>query len=347
MTTSGTYTFGDTPVDDIILDAFERCGILGPIVTGEQVKAAQRSLNLMFSEWVNRGLRLWTIQQGMITISPGQPFYQLPQACIDVLELTRAVTTRQLNGTPFSSAGGTAEFAFDDNAATACTQTAPNGYISYDYGVDTVKCITYVGIQSNTTTDYTLEIEYSYDNVNWITAFSPGIQNYYKGQKVWWVLQAPVNARAWRIRETGGATLSIQELYFDVPNYSTLMSRISRSDYAAIPNKLQRSAPSSYYVDRTVIPTLTIWPTPDSSYRYLIFNYMRQIQDVSELVQTINAPQRFLDAVAAGLAARLALKFAPDRYDTLAAIAQEAYLSASYEDRERVPMRIQLNDWPT
>jgi hypothetical protein len=60
MTTSGTTIF-DLSIDDAIEEAFERCGIV--VSSGYQLKSARRSLNLVFLDWANRGLNLWTIEQ--------------------------------------------------------------------------------------------------------------------------------------------------------------------------------------------------------------------------------------------------------------------------------------------
>ena len=66
MTTSGTTSF-DLSIDDLIEEAFERCGIRG--MNGYQLKSARRSLNLLFLDWANRGLNLWTIEQATYAIT--------------------------------------------------------------------------------------------------------------------------------------------------------------------------------------------------------------------------------------------------------------------------------------
>jgi hypothetical protein len=60
MTTSGTTTF-DLSIDDAVEEAFERCGMR--MTSGYQLASARRSLNLLFLDWANRGLNLWTIEQ--------------------------------------------------------------------------------------------------------------------------------------------------------------------------------------------------------------------------------------------------------------------------------------------
>ena len=73
-TTSGTTTFGKTfAIDDIIEEAYERIGIRG--VSGYQLKTAIRSLNILFQEWANRGVHLWEIGDGYLTLVAGTNEY--------------------------------------------------------------------------------------------------------------------------------------------------------------------------------------------------------------------------------------------------------------------------------
>ena len=73
MATSGTTTF-DLPIDEIIEEAFERTGMRGNR-TGYQLKSARRSLNIMFSEWGNRGVHLWKVKQATVPLVEGQAEY--------------------------------------------------------------------------------------------------------------------------------------------------------------------------------------------------------------------------------------------------------------------------------
>ena len=73
-TTSGTTTFGKNfAIDDIVEEAFERIGIRG--VSGYQLKTARRSLNILFQEWANRGIHLWEIADGYLTLVAGTNEY--------------------------------------------------------------------------------------------------------------------------------------------------------------------------------------------------------------------------------------------------------------------------------
>jgi hypothetical protein len=59
MATSGTTAF-DLQIDDIIEEAYERCGMRTN--SGNDIRSARRSLNLLFAEWGNRGIHLWKVQ---------------------------------------------------------------------------------------------------------------------------------------------------------------------------------------------------------------------------------------------------------------------------------------------
>jgi hypothetical protein len=92
MTTSSTTAF-NLDLNDLIEEAFERCGL--ELRTGYDFKTARRSLNLLTVEWANRGINLWTVEQGQIVMNTGQATYALPNDTIDLLDQT----IRQNNGT--------------------------------------------------------------------------------------------------------------------------------------------------------------------------------------------------------------------------------------------------------
>jgi hypothetical protein len=83
-TTSGTTAF-NLDLNEIIEEAFERCGI--EVRTGYEHRTARRSMNLMFTEWANRGINLWTIEQGTpIAMTTGTITYALPVDTVDLIE---------------------------------------------------------------------------------------------------------------------------------------------------------------------------------------------------------------------------------------------------------------------
>jgi hypothetical protein len=83
MATSGTTDF-NLSIDDIIEEAFERCGMRP--TAGYQLASARRSLNLVFLDWANRGLNLWTIEQATYSLTQGTKEITLPTDTVNVLE---------------------------------------------------------------------------------------------------------------------------------------------------------------------------------------------------------------------------------------------------------------------
>jgi hypothetical protein len=83
VTTSGLSVF-NLDLNDIIEEAYERCGV--EVRTGYEHRTARRSLNLLTIEWANRGINLWTIEQGQIVMNQGQIVYNIPVDTIDLLD---------------------------------------------------------------------------------------------------------------------------------------------------------------------------------------------------------------------------------------------------------------------
>ena len=83
MTTSGTAAF-NLDLTEIVEEAFERAG--SELRTGYDLRTARRSLNLLFADWANRGINMWTFEQGTLTLTQGLATYALPDDTVDLLE---------------------------------------------------------------------------------------------------------------------------------------------------------------------------------------------------------------------------------------------------------------------
>lgn len=83
MTTSGTNSF-NLDLNTLVEEAFERCGL--ELRSGYDMRTARRSLNLLTIEWANRGINLWTVEQGQIAMTQGTITYPLPVDTIDLLD---------------------------------------------------------------------------------------------------------------------------------------------------------------------------------------------------------------------------------------------------------------------
>lgn len=225
MTTSGTYTFGNTEQIDIITEAYERVGRNPGSLSSNDIDSARRSVNYMFSDWANNGPNLWAVDLQSITLLPGVLYYDLEPRTVSILQ----AYTRTMSG----------------------------------------------------------------------------------------------------------------ELATDL-----MMSPISRAEYDAIPNKAQLGQrPFQYYFQRTITPRLYIWQAPRDVGITLFYHRMKIQEDAGAFTNSMDAPNRWMEAIAAGLAAKLAVKFAPDRLEFLQQLADGAYARAAAEDREKVPLRITIDAW--
>lgn len=83
MALSGTTDF-NLDLSEYIEEAFERCG--AELRSGYDFRTARRSLNLLFADWSNRGINMWTIEQGTQTLSQGTATYTLPADTVDLIE---------------------------------------------------------------------------------------------------------------------------------------------------------------------------------------------------------------------------------------------------------------------
>lgn len=83
MAISGTTSF-NLDLSEIVEEAFERAG--SELRTGYDLRTARRSLNLLFADWANRGVNMWTFEQGSIPLVPGTATYDLPTDTVDLLE---------------------------------------------------------------------------------------------------------------------------------------------------------------------------------------------------------------------------------------------------------------------
>ena len=214
MATSGSTSF-NLDIDEIIEESYERCGVRTN--SGYDLKSARRSLNILFSEWGNRGIHLWKVELKEHQLTAGTATYDAPTDANDILEA-------------------------------------------------------YVSSTTNTT--------------------------------------ASTN---------------------DVS-----LTKISRSEYAALPNKGSTGQPSQYYVDRQTVPKITLYQAPDAStYTYLKYYYLKRIEDAGNYTNQADVVFRFIPCMVAGLAYYLSLKRAPQLVQQNKMLYEDELNRALAEDGQR------------
>lgn len=142
---------------------------------------------------------------------------------------------------------------------------------------------------------------------------------------------------AWTLPEN---VVDVLDAYVTLNGSDRILSRVSRGQYAAMPRKLLTGYPSLFWLDRQVPASqIHFYLVPDADYQ-ATFHVLRMPQDVGAMMNTPDAPLLFADALAAGLAARLAEKYAPERLAEKQALADRAFALARGENRERVALSI-------
>lgn len=340
LPTSGTFNFQSIQIELIIREAFERIGISGEFIEPVKLDSAKRSIDLLFLDWMNKSVNLWTLEKAYLQLVPLTGQYILDTNVSNIIQANLRTSTRVLDGVPSSVPGGIAANAFDGDPGTACTQTGANGYIAYIY-TGSSQQINFIGITSNQNIQYTLTVEITQDLLTWTTLFDIPAQSFQKGVNAWFDVPTSMAAAGYRIRETGGAILDIQEIYFNNNVVDFAISNVSREEYYTYPNKYLASRPSVYYLDRQISPVLTIWPIPTANYNCLQYTYKKMIQDAGLLyTNTVQIPARFYPALIWGVSWQLALKFNPQAAQMLKIEYEQAFDVATREDSESTPISI-------
>lgn len=143
------------------------------------------------------------------------------------------------------------------------------------------------------------------------------------------------------VSENGGQTQIATQVQNTAPD-DIMLYPLSRDDYAMIPDKYVQGRPTTFWFNRLINPTMTVWQVPDATQPYeLMFFAMRRIQDADPISgQAPEIPMRFLEALISALTARLAEKFKAEMHAEKIALAGRAWDLASAEDREKAPTYI-------
>ena len=127
----------------------------------------------------------------------------------------------------------------------------------------------------------------------------------------------------------------------DANTQDVSITKIDRSAYAALPNKLATGQPSQYYVNRQTVPTISLYLAPDATtYTTLKYYTINRIEDAGAFTNTADVAYRFLPCMCAGLAYYLSQKRAPDRIQVLKQLYEDELLRALNEDGSRTSVYI-------
>jgi len=293
-TTSGSYVFDkNLGIDEIIEDAYERIGMQG--VSGYQLKTAKRSLNILFSEWGNRGLHFWEVKNQSVSLVDGQAVYTF----------FRSPSDGTSDGISTTLSAGINSSVATIGVASVTGMPTTGGLI-----IIGTEQITYSGISS-------LNLTGCVRGVNGSTAAT-----HTTGDAV---LQFP----------NGMTDIQELNFRKASTNVDTPMTKISRSQYQGFSNKTDKGLPTQYWVQRFIDKTtVTLYLTPGSSQAgdFINFYYTKRIDDVGAYTNASDVPYRFVPCMIAGLSYYLAVKYAPQRVQELKLLYEDELLRAEDED---------------
>lgn len=303
MTTSGLTSF-NLDLNDMVEEAFERAG--SELRTGYDLRTARRSLNLLFADWANRGVNMWTFEQNTITLVTGQPTYALPDDTVDLLD--HVIRTQ----------------------ANVPTNQA-------DLTITRISMPTYATIPNKLTQGRPIQV--------WIQRLS-GNSNALTGTvqanisatattiPVTSLVGIPtagfiqIGTELIGYNETSPADGATPAYLYNCTRGQDGTTAAAHSTGAAM-SLVQKNS-------------ITVWPTPNPGQTYqFVYWRMRRIQDAGGGTKTMDVPFRFVPCLAAGLAYYIALKVPEglQRLDVLKQQYDEAWDRAAGEDQEKAAVR--------
>ena len=304
MTTSGATTF-NIDLNEAVEEAFERCG--SELRTGYHLRTARRSLNLLFADWANRGVNMWTFEQNTVVLTQGQPTYALPDDTVDILD--HVIRT---------------------NANVASNQS--------DLTITRISVSTYATIPNKLTQGRPIQVwiqRLTGGESPLVGTLQAGISATDTTIPVTSLVGVPtagfikIGTELIGYNETAAATST-------TPAY--LYNCVRGQDGTTAATHLVSAA-----LTLVQKQSITVWPTPDSAYTYqFVYWRMRRIHDAGAGgTRTMDVPFRFVPCLVAGLTYYLSLKIpeAANRIDMLKAMYDEAWATAAAEDQDRAAVR--------
>jgi hypothetical protein len=299
--TTGTSTF-NLDLNNLVEDAFERCG--QELRTGYDLRTARRSLNIMTAEWANRGINLWTVEPGQITLNQNQIMYALPTDTVDLLDMVTRTGT---------------------------------GSNQQDININRISESTYITIPNKNATGRPIQVwinrQSGQENPTDILL----------AETLTATASTAANPETITLSSTVGlAQFGFIKIDAETIQYGGISGNTITGCIRAVNNTTlaAHAIGAKIYVQN--LPTVNVWPAPDQSNFYQFVYYrLRRIQDAGNGVTVEDIPFRFIPCMVAGLAYYLSLKIpgAEMRIEMLKAAYEEAFQLAADEDREKASVR--------
>lgn len=303
MTTSGVANF-NLDLNEIVEEAFERAG--GELRTGYDLRTARRSLNLLFADWGNRGVNMWTFEQNAITLVTGQPTYALPDDTVDLLD--HVIRTNQ---------------------------NVPNNQA--DLTITRISVSTYATIPNKLIQGRPIQVW-----IQRLTASDSLLPGTLQATITSSTTSIPITSLA-GVPNAGFIKIGSELIAFNEMQPATDTDPAYLLNCARGQDGTTAAAHTSgAAITLSQKNSITVWPTPNPGTTYqFVYWRMRRIQDSGGGTKTFDVPFRFLPCLVAGLAYYIALKIPEglQRLDILKSQYDEAWLIAAGEDQEKAAVR--------
>lgn len=309
----------------VIDNAIRRCKLTAQQITAEHIDIANDQLYLFLSDLANQGAPLWCIEKQIYPLYDGVGDITMTDGTVDILN-SNFRWLQQVTG-----------INYDDPT-----------YREVDF-TDAI-FVANVGILWSAAA-VPIVFERSDDGVIW-DEFQTETPTASAGEWTWYDMDSSVAARYFRIRATSG-TLGFSQIYLANTPTEIPLARMNRDDYTNLPNKaFQSNRPLQYWFDRQVNnPIMHMWPVPNlaATVCQIVVWRQRYIMDVGTMTQDVEVPQRWLEAIVSGLAAKMALELVEVDVSLIPILDQKAAISlniAQMEERDNSPMMIAPNISP-
>ena len=293
-----TTTFNALKVVD---HAFRRCRLTAQAITAEMQDYALESLYLFLSELANIKAPSWCIEKVILPMYENQQVVTLPLGTVDVLNLNYRVL----------------QLVTGEESTTST---------SYTVNFTTQTVVTTVGIEwADDSVGVTFQA--SDDGVVWTTVGSSTVDAV-SGEIVWTDISAAKAYNYFRITSLlpfNYEAITLGNMPQEIP-----LGLLNRDDYVNQSNKVFPSRPNSYWFQRDIPqPVVNIWPAPflAAEQAQLILWRHRQIMDTTNLQQDVEIPQRWIEAIVNGLAARMAAETPAVDANLIPVLEQKAMVS--------------------
>lgn len=349
MAYSGTTNETQITVGQLIEYAFRATGKPAEEQTPEYINAAKQALYYILMNLSNRGVNLWMLKNLILGATTDQTVLSLPADTIEVREANwRYVVTPQIaEALPIDNYDAPA--LFTGNLDNHATSTVGENWFGAAY--TTAQRMFQVGfnayVAGSGTTTYNLVLEVSDDGVTWTTAQTLPTTTLSDREWAYYAIDPSPAHNYFRIRETSATTFSLRQIVFSYTQQDIPLARLNRDDYWQLPNKQYPSQRSlQYWFDRTITPSMYLWPIPNNDFQVFQLIVESQIMDVGNLTNQLYIPNRWIPAVQAWLSHELSIQLPGvdiTRIQYLEGQYEKWLSQAEAEERDKSPIYFQPN----